>query len=195
MMKNIQITQISLNSRYSTIENPLLFVEYLPIHTGNNAIVALQKTLKQFLENHGLWKEYDIEYSNSIDDSGDVKEEYNDFIDSMRTRTINGKKRGFILSLGSKGGIGITYKYYDVTVSLDDSHNLDNQKQKFSRALIRGNKLQYYTISNSGSNNTKLPIKKSGKYCTNENGDIYMLTNDKLYTGDKIYVDGYKLMA
>ena len=54
------------------------------------------------------------------------------------------------------------------------------------RSIDRGNKLQYYTISNSGSNNTKLPIKKSGKYCTNERGC------DELYSGDKVYVDGYE---
>ena len=54
------------------------------------------------------------------------------------------------------------------------------------RLLYRGDKVQYYTISNSGSNNTKLPIKKNGKYCTNERGC------DELYTGDEVYVEGYQ---
>ena len=54
------------------------------------------------------------------------------------------------------------------------------------RTVDRGDKVQYYTISNSGSNNTRLPIKKNGKYCTNERGC------DELYSGDKVYVEGYQ---
>ena len=33
------------------------------------------------------------------------------------------------------GSVGITYKNCDVTISLDDGHSLDNQKQRYSRAL------------------------------------------------------------
>ena len=54
------------------------------------------------------------------------------------------------------------------------------------RTINRGDKIQYYTISNSGSNNTKLPIKKNGKYCTSERGC------SELYSNDEVYVEGYK---
>ena len=54
------------------------------------------------------------------------------------------------------------------------------------RMVHKGDKIQYYTISNSGSNNTKLPIKKNGKYCTNERGC------SELYTNDEVFVEGYK---
>lgn len=54
------------------------------------------------------------------------------------------------------------------------------------RPIQRGNRIQYYTISNSGSNNTRLPIKKEGKYCTDERGC------EELYSGDKVYVEGYQ---
>ena len=54
------------------------------------------------------------------------------------------------------------------------------------RMINRGDKIQYYTISNSGSNNTKLPIKKNGKYCTSERGC------SELYSNDEVYVEGYK---
>ena len=50
-------------------------------------------------------------------------------------KTKNGNKKGCILLLGNKGCVGITYKDCDVTISLDDGHNLDNQKQRYSRAL------------------------------------------------------------
>ena len=50
-------------------------------------------------------------------------------------KTKTEEKKGCILLLGNKGSVGITYKDCDVTISLDDGHNLDNQKQRFSRAL------------------------------------------------------------
>ena len=135
IMKHIENTQSSRGSRKSTIENPLLFIIYLPTHTGNNIISLLQKTCKQFLETHNLWSDYNIEYSNSKEDTGNVKEEYNEYIQSIMNNTKKTNKKGCILLLGNKGSVGITYEDCDVTISLDEGHNLDNQKQRFSRAL------------------------------------------------------------
>ena len=135
IMKQIENTQTSRGSRKSTIENPLLFIMYLPTHTRNNTISLLQKTFKQFLETHKLWCDYNIEYSNSTEDTGNVKEEYNEYIQTIMNKTKTENKKGCILLLGNKGSVGITYKDCDVTISLDDGHNLDNQKQRFSRAL------------------------------------------------------------
>ena len=135
IMKEIENTQTSRESRKSTYENPLLFIIYLPTHTRNNTILLLQKTLKQFLETHKLWCEYNIEYSNAKEDTGNVKEEYNKYIETIMNNTKTKNKKGCILFLGNKGGVGITYNDCDVTISLDDGHNLDNQKQRFSRAL------------------------------------------------------------
>ena len=135
IMKQIENTQTSRGSRKSTIDNPLLNILYLPTHTRNNTISKLQKTLKQFLETHNLWSDYNIAYSNATEDTGNVKEEYNTFIETIMTTTRNNNKKGCILLLGNKGSVGITYHDCDVTISLDDGHNLDNQKQRFSRAL------------------------------------------------------------
>ena len=135
IMKQIENTQTSYGSRKSSIENPLLFIMYLPTHTRNNTISLLQKTLKQFLETHNLWSDYNIEYSNSTEDTGNVKEEYNEYIKTIMNKTKTENKKGCILLLGNKGSVGITYKDCDATISLDDGHNLDNQKQRFSRAL------------------------------------------------------------
>ena len=52
------------------------------------------------------------------------------------------------------------------------------------RRLIR-DKMQYYTISNTGNMNTKLPISKNGKSCTGEYGC------DEVYDGDTVFVEGY----
>ena len=46
-------------------------------------------------------------------------------------------------------------------------------------------KWQYYTMSNTGNLNTKLPVSKSGRSCTSEYGC------DELMNGDTIFVEGY----
>lgn len=131
IMKQIETTQTHYNSRKSTIENPLLIIIYLPIH----CIAKLQKTIVKFVKEQNLWNNYNIEYSNATENSGVLNEPFNDFIKTIMTRTKTERKRGCILLLGNKGGLGITYHDCDVTISLDDGHNLDNQKQRFSRAL------------------------------------------------------------
>lgn len=136
IMKCVESTQSSRSSRKSSAENPMLFIIYLPTHTGNNTIATLQKTIKKFLEYNGLWSQYNIEYSNSSESSSFVKQqEYNDEIMGYMKKTKKENKRGCILLLGNKGSVGITYDNCDVTISLDDGHNIDNQKQRFSRAL------------------------------------------------------------
>ena len=47
------------------------------------------------------------------------------------------------------------------------------------------NKMQYYTVSNTGNMNTKLPISKDGRSCTGEYGC------DEVLNGDTVYVEGY----
>lgn len=136
IIQHIERLQFSRISRQSSIESPLLHIIYLPTHTGNNTIALLQETLKKFLEDNNLWTEYQIEYSNSIDDTGNcLNETYNEYIISIMERTKANHKKGCILLLGDKGSVGITYHDCDVTISLDDGHNLDLQKQRYSRAL------------------------------------------------------------
>jgi hypothetical protein len=54
------------------------------------------------------------------------------------------------------------------------------------RRIMNGrNKYQYYTISNTGNVNTKLPISVNGKSCSNEYGC------DELSNSDTVFVEGY----
>ena len=54
------------------------------------------------------------------------------------------------------------------------------------RRLMSGrDNWQYYTISNSGQVNTKLPISVNGKSCSGEYGC------DEVYNGTNVYVEGY----
>jgi len=53
------------------------------------------------------------------------------------------------------------------------------------RRTGRYDKMQYYTMTNTGQVNTKLPISKNGKSCTGEYGC------DEISNGDTVYVEGY----
>ena len=135
-MKQIEMIQTNRCSRKTTKENPLLFIVYLPINTRNSTIDTLQKTLVAFLQKYEMWSEYNIEYSNSTDNSNNSNEGgYYKEIHNYMEKTKKEEKIGCILLLGNKGSVGITYDDCDVTISLDDGHNIDNQKQRYSRAL------------------------------------------------------------
>jgi hypothetical protein len=135
IMYKIEETQSYYKSRISKKKQPKLFIIYLPTHTGNNNISQLQTNFKRFIEQYKIWEDYNIEFSNSINDSGYYKEDYNDYIQTIILKAQKDNKKGCLLLLGNKGGVGITYHDCDVTISLDDGHNLDNQKQRYSRAL------------------------------------------------------------
>jgi hypothetical protein len=51
---------------------------------------------------------------------------------------------------------------------------------------LYSDKWQYYSISNTGVVNTKLPLRFKGRSCTSEYGC------EALSTGDSVYVEGYK---
>jgi hypothetical protein len=53
------------------------------------------------------------------------------------------------------------------------------------RCLSGRDKWQYYTISNTGNLQTKLPVRVNGKSCTSEYGC------DEIMNGDVIHVEGY----
>jgi len=53
------------------------------------------------------------------------------------------------------------------------------------RTMSGRDKWQYYTISNTGNLNTKLPVSLNGKSCTSEYGC------DNINNGDVVYVEGY----
>jgi hypothetical protein len=53
------------------------------------------------------------------------------------------------------------------------------------QSMVGRDKWQYYTISNTGTLNTKLPVTFQGRSCTSENGC------DNISSGDTVYVKGY----
>jgi hypothetical protein len=131
----IEKTQSKYNSRKTNKKNPKLFIVYLPTGNRKGIIHMLQKTLIKFLKDNKLWNNYYLSYSNSTDSSSDSNTEFNDFIEKEMLKTKQQQKKGCILFLGRQGGRGNTYPDCDVTISLDDGHNLDEQKQRNYRAL------------------------------------------------------------
>jgi len=196
IIKQVEKIQNKYKSRISTKENPLLTIMYMPTNTGNNTIDGLQKTLKKFVEKNKLWTDYNIEYSNSTDDTGDVKQKYNDFIKSIMKKTKEDNKKGCILLLGNKGGTGITYHDCDVSISLDDGHSIDNQKQKYSRVLTEApgktiginidmNIQRTYLFLLDKINNFRKITKKE---MTNDE-IIYYLYTHKIFLFDPLHYD------
>lgn len=53
------------------------------------------------------------------------------------------------------------------------------------RSLTNRNRMQYYTMSNTGTNNTKLPVKIKGKSCISDQGC------NEVFSGDSVTVEGY----
>jgi preprotein translocase subunit SecG len=83
------------------------------------------------------------------------------------------------------------YSYKQIGILTSTNLLSEQNKEKLILPLLGRrhfngrDKWNYYTISNTGSLNTKLPIKVRGKTCTNEYGC------DEVFSGDVVYVEGY----
>lgn len=82
---------------------------------------------------------------------------------------------------------GMNTEYQQVGILTRSNNSNDMILPLMGRRNLAGrDKWQYYTISNTGNLNTKLPISVNGKSCTSEYGC------DQVYNGDTVYVEGYK---
>ena len=80
---------------------------------------------------------------------------------------------------------GLSQDYSQIGI-LTRSNGDDMILPLMGRRLVSGlDKWQYYTISNTGNMNTKLPVSLKGKSCSGEYGC------DSLMNGDVVYVEGY----
>jgi len=81
---------------------------------------------------------------------------------------------------------GYSLSYTQVGILTKDNEGNDMILPLMGRRIMNGRqKYQYYAISNTGTMNTKLPIRFRGKNASGEYGC------DELTTGDTVYVEGY----
>tara|TARA_B100000424_G_C22903938_1_gene480735 strand:- start:373 stop:978 length:606 start_codon:yes stop_codon:yes gene_type:complete len=81
---------------------------------------------------------------------------------------------------------GLNTQYSQVGILTSNDHNNLILPLMGRRHMSGRDKWQYYTISNSGSLNTKLPVSVNGRSCTSEYGC------DPIMQNDAVYVEGYK---
>ncbi len=82
-------------------------------------------------------------------------------------------------------GMGSSYSQLGI-VTARNGHSPPTILPLMGRRIQSGrDKLQYYTISNTGMVNTKLPIRVKNRSCTGEYGC------DEIFSGDAVFVEGY----
>jgi hypothetical protein len=90
--------------------------------------------------------------------------------------------RGIPVNIETRG-LGLDYSQLGI---LTRGNGSDMILPLMGRRLMSGlDKWQYYTISNTGNMNTKLPISVKGRSCSGEYGC------DSIMNGDMVYVEGY----
>ena len=97
---------------------------------------------------------------------------------------------------------GTSMEYSQIGILTQSSNNHHNNNNKDSnnnssnntplilplmgrQSMTGRDKWQYYTMSNSGFVNSKLPVRVNGRSCTGEYGC------DSIMNGDSVYVEGY----
>ena len=90
--------------------------------------------------------------------------------------------RGIPVNIETRG-LGLDYSQLGI---LTRGNGSDMILPLMGRRLMSGlDKWQYYTISNTGNMNTKLPVSLKGRSCSGEYGC------DSIMNGDMVYVEGY----
>ena len=99
------------------------------------------------------------------------------------TRTSRSSPSGIPVNIETRG---LQQEYSQMGILTREDKN-DMILPLMGRRLLSGlDKWQYYTISNTGSINTKLPIRFRGRNCSGEYGC------DSFMNGDIVYVEGYQ---
>lgn len=172
IMDDVENTQSHYNSRRSDLNDPKLFLMFLPL---NGDIDTLQKTMIKFLEKHKLWTDYHVTYSNSKSKLDEDNKKYKEFVDKQIEKTKAAKKKGCILLLGHQGKMAYTYNECDVVIRLDNGTDIDDAEQVGYRCLtesegktigivvdlniqrvynVMRNKIKEYKMNNPNSNKT-----------------------------------------
>ena len=98
------------------------------------------------------------------------------------THTDGNINRGIPVNIETRG-LSLDYTQMGI---LTRGNGSDMILPLMGRRLMSGlDKWQYYTISNTGNMNTKLPVSVKGRSCSGEYGC------ESIVNGDMVYVEGY----
>ncbi len=100
-----------------------LVVIFLPTHTNEGTIDEVQQALVKFCEKHDIWKGWKVLYDNAQTPNFDIQKEMKRY-----------QELRFVLFLGSKNTVGVTYEDCDLSVHLDTTRSTDFHIQKLARA-------------------------------------------------------------
>ena len=103
--------------------------------------------------------------------------------DAFYPRNSTDIRGGIPINVETRGSSG-SYSQVGILTNKDNSETLILTLMGRKLANVR-DKWQYYTISNTGNMNTKLPITINGKNCSGEYGC------DEIQSSDSVYVQGY----
>jgi hypothetical protein len=96
----------------------------------------------------------------------------------------SGDIRGIPVNVKTRGG-NPNYQQVGILTRLNGGSQEMILPLMGRRVMSGRDKWQYYTMSNTGNLNTKLPVSVNGRSCTGEYGC------DSIMNGDTIYVEGY----
>ena len=106
--------------------------------------------------------------------------------DSIYFPPNSGDERGIPINMKTRG---LNLNYSQVGILTRTNNNTKNNEMilpLMGRKNMTGrDKWQYYTMTNTGNLNTKLPVSSNGKSCTSEYGCV------EINNGDIVYVEGY----
>jgi site-specific DNA-methyltransferase (adenine-specific) len=135
IMRQVQECQSKYNSRVSTGDSPFIHIMFLP---KVGAIHILQETIIRFLNEHNLWSEYRVIYSNANSNTGNMELCLTEYINKQLETTKSEKKDGLIVLLGDQGSLGITLDKCDTVFMFDNSTDIDYYFQRIMRCMTEG---------------------------------------------------------
>ena len=102
IMKIIESYQDKYGMKPSTIDDPRIIPLFLPTHSNVGNLNKLMKTIMRFVNDHKLWDNYHLCYSNSENRSDKDTCDYTTWINKQLEITRRNKKQGCLLYLVTK---------------------------------------------------------------------------------------------
>jgi len=147
---------VKVNQQQNKIQEKIIYQNVVPLRSAPNVIMD--------------------PYGPPLKDDGSY------FMNPSLSLSMPAITRGIPINIETRG---LSQDYSQMGI-LTRTNGTDMILPLMGRRLISGlDKWQYYTISNTGNMNTKLPVSLKGKSCSGEYGC------DIINNGDTVYVEGY----